>query len=228
MGVYPRLKRYLPRQSCVLCGEQSVFCVCKTCAASLSTSLHRCASCACQLDAGLNFCGACLSNAPYFAQSYTLYDYAGSCAQLIKQFKFNQQLCVGDYFAHQLYDWFVGNIQRNHYDAIIPMPLSTARIRQRGYNQAYELLRVIKRKTDIPIDIASVTRSKATVALSSLNLAERQVAIKGAFSLSNINYQTVLLVDDVMTTGASLNELAKTLIKQGGVKQCDVVTLARA
>ncbi|MBT4746882.1 MAG: ComF family protein, partial [Candidatus Thioglobus sp.] len=85
----------------------------------------------------------------------------------------------------------------------------------------------IAKKSDILIDQKSVKRIKATRALSTLDLQERQSEIKNAFSAQAMNYQKVLLVDDVMTTGSSLNELAKTVLK-AGVGSCDVLTLARA
>jgi len=113
------------------------------------------------------------------------------------------------------------------YDAIIPLPLSKQRLRERGYNQTHELLRIIAKKTNVLIDKTSVRRTKATKALSTLNLEERHSEIKNAFNVKELAYNRVLLVDDVMTTGASLNELAKTVIK-AGVKSCDVLTVARA
>jgi ComF family protein len=117
--------------------------------------------------------------------------------------------------------------KQGEYDAIIPLPLSKQRLRERGYNQTHELLRIIAKKSDILIDQKSVKRIKATRALSTLDLQERQSEIKNAFSAQAMNYQKVLLVDDVMTTGSSLNELAKTVLK-AGVGSCDVLTLARA
>ncbi|MBT7555441.1 ComF family protein [Candidatus Woesearchaeota archaeon] len=147
---------------------------------------------------------------------------------MIKHFKFDHQLCIGDFFAHKLYDKFQTIVAENgKYDAIIPLPLSRDRIKERGYNQTHELLRVIAKKSNILIDQKSVKRTKATRALSTLNLEERKREIQNAFSAQAMSYDRVLLVDDVMTTGSSLNELAKTLLK-AGVKSCDVLTVARA
>ena len=225
MGVYTRL---VPKQACVLCTEQAEFCVCQTCEQSFAVSDHRCRSCATPLSSDLNFCGACLSHSPLFSNAHTLYDYSGSCAQLIKRFKFDHQLCIGDFFAHRLYDKYMDIIAiHGEYDAIIPLPLSKQRLRERGYNQTHELLRIIAKKTNVLIDRTSVRRIKTTKALSTLDLEERHSEIKNAFSAKDMIYNKVLLVDDVMTTGASLNELAKTVIK-AGVKSCDVLTVARA
>ena len=228
MGIYQRVVTLLPKQSCVLCLESAEFCVCKQCESGLIDTSNRCLSCATKLSSGLSFCGSCLSHAPNFSKAYTLYDYSDHCATLIKHFKFDHQLCIGDFFAHKLYDKFQTIVAENgKYDAIIPLPLSRDRIKERGYNQTHELLRVIAKKSNILIDQKSVKRTKATRALSTLNLEERKREIQNAFSAQAMSYDRVLLVDDVMTTGSSLNELAKTLLK-AGVKSCDVLTVARA
>ena len=176
----------------------------------------------------LHFCGACLAHAPRYAKAYTLYHYCNSSAALIKRFKFDHQLCVGEFFAHRMYDKYLDIVDKQgEYDAIIPLPLSKQRLKERGYNQTHELLRIIAKKTNVPIDQTSVRRTKATRALSSLNLAQRKQEIKGAFCAKPMSYKKVLLVDDVMTTGSSMNELAKTVLK-AGVKSCDILILARA
>ena len=223
MGVYTRLK---PKQSCVLCAQLGEFCICDACQSKLSRPIHRCHSCASVLSADLDFCGACLRRAPVFSRAYALYDYNTTCARLIKCFKFEQQLCVGDFFARQLHGLFQTTTQ--DYDAIIPLPLNKQRIQQRGYNQTQELLRVIAKNTDIVIDIQSVRRVKDTRPLSQLSAKDRQREIRGAFVCKPLAYRKVLLMDDVMTTGASLNELSRTLLQTSAVEVCDVLVLARA
>jgi ComF family protein len=212
----------------MLCMQYSSFCVCEECQQSLSNTDHRCQSCATPLKSELHFCGACLTQAPLFSKAYTLYDYSGSCATLVKHFKFDHQLCIGDFFAHKMCDKYLSIIsQYGKYDAIIPLPLSRQRLKERGYNQTHELLRIVAKKANVLIDQTSVQRTKATRALSSLKLDERKLEIKGAFSAQPIEYKRVLLVDDVMTTGSSMDELAKTVLK-AGVKSCDILILARA
>ncbi len=228
MGIYARIKSFIPKQSCVFCAENARFCVCNECEQSLKNSTHRCQSCAVPLTSDLHFCGACLARAPQFSRAYTLYDYSDYCATLIKRFKFDHRLCIGDFFAHKLYEKFQTIVStQGEYDAIIPLPLSKNRLRERGYNQTHELLRIIAKESNILIDQKSVKRIKATRALSTLNLEERKREIQNAFSAQSMNYKRVLLVDDVMTTGSSLNELAKTVLK-AGVESCDVLTVARA
>lgn len=229
MGLYSRLSALIPDQSCVLCAENAKFCVCDECESSFSNHQSRCKSCAHPIVGKLDFCGQCLAHAPAFNRAYTLYDYQGAIADLIKIFKFDHRLCVGDYFSHQLFDLYQSIVSKDtQYDAIIPMPLSNSRMTERGYNQVLELLSVISKKTNTIIDSHSVDRIKATQPLSALNPEQRKQEIKGAFSVNPISYDRVLLVDDVMTTGSSLNELAITILKNTSVKHCDVMTLARA
>ncbi len=212
-----------------MCAEPAPFCVCQECELEFTNHQPRCQSCAHPINIKLDFCGQCLVHAPKFNRAYTLYDYQGPITHLIKAFKYDHQLCIGDYFAHQLFGLYQSIIDSDaHYDAIIPMPLSQERIQERGYNQVLELLRVIGKRETVTIDTQSVTRTKATQALSLLKLEQRQQEIKGAFSVKTLPYQSVLLVDDVMTTGSSMNELAKTILKNTQVEHCDVMTLARA
>jgi len=204
--------------------EPASFCICQACEAEFSNQTNRCQSCAHPISGNLDFCGQCLSHSPAFNRAYTLYDYQDLVAQLIKIFKYNQRLCVGHYFAHKLADKYQ---TMQNYDAIIPMPLSRQRIRERGFNQVSELLNIIKKNPNHIIDTHSVHRIKATQPLATLTPEQRQKEIKGAFHANIISYQRVLLVDDVMTTGVSLNELAKTILK-AGAKNCDILTLSRA
>lgn len=213
-------------QSCVLCAQQADFCICADCQTQFKKHTFRCKACARHLSGNLDFCGACLAHSPIFDRAWTLYDYEGVIAYLIKQFKYHKKLCIGAYFAHQLkqtYQQIAGK-----YDAIIPMPLNKKRIRVRGYNQVVELLTQFN-KRNIIIDTHSCIRQKATQSLTSLTLEQRKKEIKGAFKVkSPLPYQRVLLIDDVMTTGSSLNELAKTILKSSPkVQGCDVLTLAR-
>lgn len=204
--------------------EPANFCVCQECEAEFSNQANRCQSCAHPISGNLNFCGQCLRHSPNFNHAYTLYDYQDLVAQLIKSFKYDKQLCIGDYFAHKLADKYQS---LPDYDAIIPMPLSPKRIQERGFNQVLELLSVIKREQEVVVDTRSIKRVKVTQSLTNLKAEQRQQEVKGAFHAESISYQRVLLVDDVMTTGASLNELAKTVIK-AGVEICDVLILSRA
>ena len=103
-----------------------------------------------------------------------------------------------------------------------------SRLRQRGFNQSIEISRVLAKKLEIPIEYKAVVRQRSTVAQTGLNAKQRQKNIKGAFNVVRpLNYQHVLIIDDVMTTGATVNELAKVL-KKNKVERVGVLSIARA
>jgi len=113
-------------------------------------------------------------------------------------------------------------------DCILPVSLHKSRLRQRGFNQSIEISRVLAKNLVIPIEHAAVVRQRSTEAQSGLNAKQRQKNIKGAFSVvGTLNYKHVLIVDDVMTTGATVNELAKVL-KKNKVERVGVLSIARA
>jgi len=218
-----------PNQSCIVCSEPSRHVVCQSCEDEFSMTTKRCLSCALPLNQSLDYCGNCLRASPSFHRAFTLYDYEGVVAYLIKKMKYEARLSVIRFFAEKIAEQ-IDKMQSigHYYEVMIPMPLHKRRLRERGYNQVVELLRDLNKKA--VIDTKSVQRLKQTAPLTDLSLPQRKKEIKGAFSLSQpLPYKSILLVDDVMTSCTSLNELAKTILKQSPeVKRCDVLTLARA
>ena len=115
------------------------------------------------------------------------------------------------------------------YSLIIPVPLHIKRLRQRGFNQALILARAIGKKWQIPVNFSLLKRHKFTETQTGMNKTERKQNIKGAFEVrdkENIAGKNIIIVDDVYTTGATVNECAKTLLKAGAQK-VTVLTLAR-
>lgn len=218
-----------PRQACIVCSEPSHLVVCQSCEDEFSVQEQRCLSCALPLNQSLDYCGNCLRTSPSFHRAFTLYDYEGVVAYLIKKMKYDARLSVARFFAEKMTKKIVHmQSSGHHYDAIIPMPLHKKRLRERGYNQVVELLRGLNKKC--ALDTTSVQRVKQTASLTDLSLAQRKKEIKGAFALAApLTHKRILLVDDVMTSGSSLNELAKIILKQSpSVACCDVLTLSRA
>ncbi len=112
-------------------------------------------------------------------------------------------------------------------DLIIPMPMHHSRLKERGFNQALEIARIIAKKAQLQLDYTICQRIKLTPPQASLPLKERIKNILGVFSCQqNLQGLNIALVDDVMTTGASLNELAKTL-KQAGAAHVECWVIAR-
>lgn len=112
-------------------------------------------------------------------------------------------------------------------ELLVPVPLHSGRIRARGYNQALEIARWVARALALPLDSASCRRMRATAAQSDLPLEERRRNIRGAFTLVRpLGVRHVALLDDVVTSGATVSELTKVL-KRAGVARVDVWAVAR-
>ena len=149
-------------------------------------------------------------------------DYAGVARELVHAMKFGhfKGLAV---FAGEL----IGGLSLPHTEAFLPVPLSKERLIKRGFNQSYVIAHTLSRKWGVPV-LQAVRRVKNTPPQSELGRAERFKNIKGAFSIEEgISLpRCVTIVDDVMTTGATLNEIAR-LLKQKGVITVKAILFAR-
>ena len=113
-------------------------------------------------------------------------------------------------------------------DCLLPVPLHKRRLRKRGFNQSSELVRTLAIGLRIPVVLEGVDRVRQTESQTGLDARQRVRNIRGAFSLvPGFNYEHVLIIDDVVTTGSTVNELAR-LLKKNGVKRVGVLSLARA
>ena len=168
-------------------------------------------------------CGHCLKTSPAFDTTFALWPYAFPISTLVHQFKYQHRLAVGRFFSDAL---LAG--PRPAGDVILPVPLSAEHLRERGFNQALELARLLSKHLGIPLDIDSLHRTGHRPAQASLPWKERHKNIRHAFECrADFSGKTVILVDDVMTTGATLNEVASTLKKHGAAKVINWV-VARA
>ncbi|MDH5183141.1 MAG: ComF family protein [Gammaproteobacteria bacterium] len=215
---------------CLLC--QQLRCrggVCEPCRALLPVVHHACLQCGLPLDDHHEtVCGRCLQHPPYVDHTIPLFHYAPPMAQMICRLKFQQGLeyarSLGELMANRLQQLEVPLPQ-----VLIPVPLHPRRMRSRGYNQALELARPIGRQLQLPIDTKLCLRARHTHEQSQLSIKERKKNIRRAFSLCSDAklYQHVAIIDDVVTTGHTVNELAR-ILKQAGIKRVDVWTCCRA
>ncbi|MGE3498236.1 MAG: ComF family protein [Candidatus Binatia bacterium] len=116
------------------------------------------------------------------------------------------------------------------HELIVPVPLHRDRLRWRGFNQSAVLARAVGRAAHRPVDVMALARTRATVPQVGLDIADRQRNVRGAFSVRRpraVQDRTVLLVDDVMTTGATADACARAL-HRAGASRVDVLLLARA
>jgi ComF family protein len=225
----PGLCSYLT-QDCLLCAAASSSeLLCPACAADLPRWQLACCPCCARPTVHGEICGRCLSKPPSLDVTHAAYRYEFPLDKLIQAFKYGHRLALGAYFGRQLAAHLAQfAAPRANIDRIIPLPLHGERLRTRGFNQALELARPISAQWQIPIDKTSCQRIRNTPAQADLPWRQRLRNIRGAFHCSaDLSGQRILLIDDVMTTGASLNECARTL-KLHGAAEVTALVVARA
>ena len=172
----------------------------------------------CGLSSNGLVCGSCLNSPPDFDATRSVFLYGFPIDAMMQRYKYANMLHISQTFGQLL----AQHINTDAVDIIIPMPMHPTRLKERGFNQALEIAKVFSGNK---LDFKSAIRQKLTPPQASLPFKERVKNIKGAFAVSgNLAGKRVAIVDDVMTTGASLNELAKTLKKAGATHvECWVV-----
>ncbi|MBC7756208.1 MAG: ComF family protein [Bdellovibrio sp.] len=224
------LKQFIFKPNCLLCAEStaqnsknthpSTHAVCGECLAELpwhpKTSCPQCGLAS--SGAGLNaiVCGSCLNSPPDFDATKAVFLYAYPIDAMMLRYKYGSMLNLGDTFGEFLAEKInIEDCLRN-IDLIVPMPMHPQRLQERGFNQALEIAKILTKNCKEKLDYKSTERQTLTPPQASLPLKERVKNIKGAFKVNTaLKEKRIAIIDDVMTTGASLNELAKTLKKAG-------------
>lgn len=199
-------------QHCVLCGAHSeASTICGNCRQDLPwLPAHRCPQCALPTAEG-RLCGACLDRPPRFARVAAAFSYGFPVDALVRRFKY-----AGDLALTRLLAQSIVAARREPVDAIVPMPLAPTRLAERGFNQALELARVVSARTGVALFPQACRRWLDTPPLAALPWDERAKHVRGAFACDmDLTGKTVAVVDDVLTTGATLNELARCLRRSG-------------
>ena len=216
-----RLANLLLPASCLLCGADSNGgALCAGCAGDLPPlSAAQCPQCAEQTTHGER-CGACLKDPPAFARCSALFRYEFPVDRAIQALKYGHQLALATWFGERLAD----TLQNGSHDRVMPLPLHPERLRERGFNQSAEIARVLARRLRLPLDLASLARRRATPAQAALPLRERARNVRGAFECTgDLAGLRILLVDDVMTTGATLSATAAVLKDAGAATVINLV-----
>lgn len=173
-------------------------------------------------------CGQCLVRTPSFTRCISAFEYRYPVDRLIVKFKYNQQLIIGKvlaYLAAEIIQQRMEDVELP--DLLIPVPIHPKRLRQRGFNQALEIADVISQRLLVPVDYQSCTRLIDTAPQKSLSAKQRHSNLKGAFAVSHaLADHSIAIIDDVMTTGATAEAIARCMIKAGASK-VQVWTLAR-
>lgn len=201
--------------------------ICEECQHALPWLTQCCQQCALPLAQNMAICGDCQKNRRYFDHSVSLFHYQAPVVHVITQFKFHQNLTYGKLLAELMLLKLKKHYQ-NHTlpQAIIPVPLHKKRLRQRGFNQALELAKPLAKSLCIPLLLKPIKRTRHTAQQSQLNNTQRRKNIRNAFLVSATLPEHIAIVDDIVTTASTINELSQTL-KQHGVKRIDVWSIAR-
>ncbi|CAA9890437.1 ComF family protein [Candidatus Methylobacter favarea] len=225
------IQNYLLPPTCILCGSPGFNSrdICHSCYRHLPGNNQCCYQCAEVLEipsAIPILCGRCLSLRPAFDETFAPFIHQGAIRYLITSLKFNADYknarLLGMLLAERL------DKRAKRPDCILPVPLHKARYRQRGFNQAIEIARTVSRELQIPLDLVSCHRHRNTPHQTALSAKKRRKNLKNAFSIIKPLYaQHIAILDDVMTTGSTVHELAAVL-KNAGVGKVDVWVCARA
>jgi ComF family protein len=233
--VYGWLKRapsLLYKPYCLLCGGRchSSRELCGACTQDLAWNRSCCGVCAAPLPPqnGAGRCGACLKSLPPWDVAMSPLLYAWPLDQLLQRFKFKADLATGRVLGELLADFLAAG-QLLKPDVLLPVPLHTRRLRNRGFNQARELARPVVQRLRIRIaDNNLCVRSKDTAVQSELDAVARRRNLHKAFTVRrSLAGANVAILDDVLTTGATASALTIAL-RQAGAATVQVWSLARA
>lgn len=223
---------YPPR--CLMCGRpgRDGADLCEHCHQQLPFNKAACISCALPLPPNTSesaICGRCQKKPPYYDQAFSVFSYEQPVVWLIQQLKFNGKLVHARLLGELLADLAcVEKVIVDEDVCILPVPLHKNRLRLRGFNQSIELARALSKKTGWPMELNKVVRMRETSAQTGLDAKARRKNIRGAFAVVEaLVHKQVVLVDDVVTTGSTVNELSRVL-KKAGVEKITVLSLARA
>ena len=220
-------------QSCLFCNEK---ChdknarLCDGCSFDLPWNHHCCRQCALPLGTLSNeySCADCLSNSPSFGKTIASFKYEFPIRQAIHLFKYQSKR----YVLHTLSPALIETIKEHYTEAtlpevLIPAPMDKAKRKQRHYNHALLLARDIGKRIRIPVEAKTLLKTKNTTSQTGLNKRQRIRNLKGAFDIVKpVSYRHVALIDDVMTTGATAESMAKMLL-DAGVERVDIWCIAR-
>jgi ComF family protein len=202
---------------CRLCRRWTRGALCTDCRRDCVMRRYRCERCALAVPPEQTVCGACLLEPPPFERSVAALDYDEPWRTLIHQFKFHDRVELAPLFAGLLLDALRDQPAP---DLVLPAPLSEARLRERGYNQSWEIAR---RLGAARADARLLLRVRDTPHQVDLPLGQRAANVRGAFAVEplrrrEIEGRSVALVDDVLTTGATAAELTRTLLAAGAAR----------
>lgn len=216
------------QDTCIICYQtnKSDYHICQDCYDCLPWIDNACTKCALPLDKGNSQCGKCLRGAGAVDNVVALFRYEEPIKNFVHQLKYKKKL----YYAKILAYLFASRFKSiDSIDVILPVPLAIQRLKDRGYNQSLELCKSLSHKISIPVFSKVLIKQRETKSQSSLSKEQRLRNVRSSdFQLTSpVKGKRVLIVDDVYTTGTTINCLAK-MLKKNGAESVDAVVICRA
>ncbi len=235
MGIVARLKLVSGiffENGCIVCGKGTTSPVCTDCSNNMSYIHHPfCTRCGKPFttDKGIShICYDCIKDKNKFIMSRAVFEYNGAIVKLIHRFKFGDQVNLSSFFSDELFKLYKAHFSAEHINAIIPVPLSVRRLKHRSYNQTQLLAKRLSKKLSLPIFTQVLEKIKETPPQSRLSAEKRHENVKDVYRVTNrvsLKGKRVLLIDDVITTGATVNACTGVLMR-AGIKQVYVMAIA--
>ena len=230
MSLLSTLNSLVP-SSCLLCNGyvRGLKPLCHGCEHALPWNTHACLRCAIPMHDAAQVCGQCLQAPPVFQHALCAFRYEPPIAGLLNRFKHSGKLACGHWLAQHLANTIGEHYQTEHMllpDCVLPVPLHWRRLRNRGFDQGLEIGKVLARRLNISLSTA-LRRQRHTDSQQALSREQRQHNLAGAFALrKQLAARRIALVDDVLTTGSTANEIS-ALLQTAGVEEVHVWAIAR-
>ena len=206
--------------------------ICTQCESDFfAAEVARCERCALRLSEGRSgaprTCGRCLGDTPHFDATTTLADYVSPVDGMVMALKFTARLDLARFFGRLLASRFKAMPLSMEESVVIPVPLAFERVRQRGFNQAHQIARAFATSAGRTLVVDRLLRVRHTPPQQPLALKERRRNVRGAFAADgSFAGKHVFVIDDVMTTGSTLDEVARVL-KEAGAARIHNLIVAR-
>lgn len=219
---YEKILSLIYPDACPICGRLSEEGICQMCQKKIIYIKEpRCMKCGKPIsNEDQEYCYDCERLDHIYDRGYALWVHESGIKKSIYQFKFHNKRIYRHFFANELYKSYGNTISRWNISVIIPIPLNKKKKKYRGYNQAELIADELGKHMDLPVEKEKLIRVKHTKPQKALNDRERRANIKGAFYWKgrSLTGQNILLIDDIYTTGNTVDEAARILKKAGACK----------
>lgn len=227
--IWHRILGLLYPTTCVFCGTVASEGICESCRKEVKILQEPlCKKCGKPVRyEEQEYCYDCQKIIHFYEQGRSLWLHKMPVSQSIYQFKYRNRRVFAQYYAEQMAEQFADLLRKWQIEVIIPVPIHKSKRRKRGYNQAEVLAKELSGRLEVPMEAFAVRRVQKTNALKEMNPSERRRALSGAFAVEDDwkPKKKVLLVDDIYTTGSTVDELAR-ILKGNGVQKVYFLTIS--